>query len=84
MFQMKLTREEALSMAEAILNSNFNVYGIGHFDVSNEELATILILAFNYKNIEDREHMLYRYYCMLHNKVFVNDKIKVPRPINNM
>ena len=54
-----------LEQAEELRQSNFDIYGIGHFDVSIRELAHILFLLNNKKWEE-----LTKFYKKLHSGVF--------------
>lgn len=46
-FEIKITEKQALRLAEKIYIGNFRVFGIGHFDISLEQFADILKIAFN-------------------------------------
>lgn len=64
---MKLSRDEAGKIADAVFDANFRVYGIGHFDISRNEFTDILMVSVNRS---DRDKCLQRYYRILHDKVF--------------
>ncbi|WP_410495102.1 hypothetical protein QTL86_13320 [Cellulosilyticum sp. ST5] len=70
---MNITRAEVKEIANAMYDSGFNVFGAGNFDVSREEFCNILMIALTKK---DKKCYLRRYYEILHDKVFINDKIK--------
>ena len=70
---MNITRAEVKDIANNIYDAGFRVYGIGNYDINREELCNILMIALTKK---DKKCYLRRYYEILHDKVFINDKIK--------
>ena len=70
---MNIKREEAKEISNAIYDAGFRVYGLGNYDINREELCNILMIALTKKN---KKCYLSRYYEILHDKVFINDKIK--------
>lgn len=44
---MKLTKKQAIHMVDAIRCGGFGVYGLGNFDISNEDIAELLVAAFD-------------------------------------
>lgn len=60
-----ISREEAIDIAKSIKSANFFMCGNGHFDLSTDEIANIILIAVN-RN--DRAECLDRYYNILHDK----------------
>lgn len=52
--KMKITQKQALKMADNIM-SCFGIYGYGHFDISLDQYANILMIAFNEnRNVDEK------------------------------
>ena len=61
---VEMTKDQSLKMAQRILTSNFQLSGSGHFNITKEEFAEVLRLAFNSKNTDPID--LKKYYKVLH------------------
>lgn len=59
----KLTDKQALKIATTIYNGNFRVYGICHFDISVDEFAQVIKIAFN--ESRDADLKVYDYFNLL-------------------
>ena len=69
---MNITREEVKEIVDDIYKAGFWMYGVGNFNIDKDELCNILMIALTKDN---RELHLNRYYKILHDKVFVGDKM---------
>ena len=58
----ELTDKQAEKIAERILQNNFFMAGIGHFDLDFEEVATVIKLAFGH----NANKKLTKFYKKLH------------------
>lgn len=67
---MDITKQEALDMAHSIVNASFFMYRPGCFDLSVEEIANVLMIAFHYDDTEERDRVLKEYNNILSNKAF--------------
>lgn len=56
--KMKITQKQALKMADNIMGC-FGVYGYGHFDISLDQYANILMIAFNENRNVDKKIKAY-------------------------
>lgn len=63
----KISRSEAEIIVDKILDANFQMYGLGNFDISRDEFVNIIMISVNGS---DKEDCLQRYYKILHDKVF--------------
>ncbi len=53
--EINITKKQALKMVSAINCAGFGIYGIGHFNISSEEFAELLMCSFEknrYKKCE--------------------------------
>lgn len=57
--KMKITQKQALKMADNIMGC-FGIYGYGHFDLTIDEYANVLMLAFNTESCAEKS--INRYY----------------------
>ena len=62
----KITRNQAIEIANAILQANFDIYGRGHFDITFSEIVNIIMIVANSKG--DMKEKLSRYYGILERK----------------
>jgi hypothetical protein len=52
--EVKITKKDALKIADRI-GQNFGIYGYGHFDISIDQYANILMIAFNEnRNVDEK------------------------------
>jgi hypothetical protein len=52
--EVKITKKEALKIANRI-GQKFGIYGYGHFDISLDQYANILMIAFNEnRNVDEK------------------------------